>query len=68
MKSRHFNYVVHSNGRLFQGSFTSKTAIEAERMTQLASWSVQKAACEEGWEFDLMNFSVAIQPIVVRAI
>jgi hypothetical protein len=63
MTSKHFNYVVHSNGRLVSGSLSSKVAINPDRMTQLASWSVQKAALNEGWEFDLMNFSVAIQPI-----
>ena len=59
MKSRYFNFVVHSEGRSLKGSFVSKVAIDVKRMTQLAAWSAQEAACEEGWEFDLMNFSVA---------
>jgi hypothetical protein len=63
MKAKYFNYAVHSRDRSVKGSFTSKVAIDVERMTQLASWSAQEAACEEGWVFDLMNFSVAIQPI-----
>ena len=63
MKAKYFNYVVHSQGRSFKGSFTSKVLIGVERMTQLASWSAQQIACKEGWEFDLMNFSVAVQPV-----
>jgi hypothetical protein len=63
MKARYFNYVVHSQGRSVKGSITSKVAIGVERMKQLAAWSAQKAACKEGWEFDLMNFSVAVQPV-----
>jgi hypothetical protein len=62
MTSKHFNYVVRSNGRLVGGTYTGKvTTIRIA--TQLASWRVQKAALDEGWEFDLMNFSVAIQPV-----
>jgi hypothetical protein len=64
MKAKYFNYVVSSAGRLIKGNVTSKVAIDVERMTQLASWSAQKAACQDGWEFDLMNFSVAVQPII----
>ena len=63
MKAKFFNYVVHSRGRSVKGSFTSKPIIDVRRMTQLAAWSAQEAAYEEGWEFDLMNFSVAIHSI-----
>ena len=63
MKAKFFNYVVHSRGRSVKGSFTSKLIIDVRRMTQLAAWSAQEAAYEEGWEFDLMNFSVAIHPV-----
>lgn len=61
MKAKYFNYVVHSQGKSFKGSIASKALIGIERMTQLASWSAQKAACKEGWKFDLMNFTVAIK-------
>ena len=63
MKAKYFNYVVNSRGRSVKGSFNLKRAIGVERMTQLASWSAQQTACKEGWEFDLMNFIVAVQPI-----
>ena len=64
MKAKYFNYVVCSAGKLVKGSFTSKVAINVKRMTQFAAWSAQETACEEGWEFDLMNFTVTIQPIL----
>ena len=62
MKAKHFNYVVHSAGRTVKGNYNGKT-IDVDRMTQVASWIAQKAACKEGWKFDLMNFIVAIQSI-----
>jgi hypothetical protein len=64
MKAKYFNYVVNSRGRSVKGSLTSKVTIDVERMKQLASWSAQKVACKDGWEFDLMNFIVAVQPIL----
>jgi hypothetical protein len=62
MKSKCFNYVVQSAGRSVKGHFISKVLVDVERMTQLAAWIAQKAACEERWEFDPWNFSVAVQP------
>jgi hypothetical protein len=64
MKAKYFNYVVCSNGRSIKGRVTRTVAIAVERMTQLASWAAQEIACEEGWEFDLLNFSVAVRPII----
>ena len=64
MKARYFNYVVHSGGKSFKGSISSKKVIDVDRMTQLASWSAQETAYEEGREFDLLNFTVAIQPVL----
>ena len=62
MKARCFNYVVNSRGRSVKGSFNLKRAIGVERMKQLAAWSAQEVACEDGWEFDLLNFTVAVKP------
>ena len=62
MKSKYFNYVVCSAGRSIKGSLTSKVTIDVERMNQLAAWSAQKLIYQNGWEFDLANYSVAVKP------
>jgi hypothetical protein len=48
---------------MISGSFSVKPAISAERATQKAAWKAQELAHSNGWEFDLINFSVAIQTI-----
>jgi hypothetical protein len=63
MKIRQFEYAVFSAGRMISGSFSVKPAISAERATQKAAWKAQELAHSNGWEFDLINFSVAIQTI-----
>jgi hypothetical protein len=65
MKANCFNFVVHTSGRLIAGGMSTQMPIGIARMTQLAAWSAQETACEEGWEFDLLNFAMAIQPIIL---
>jgi hypothetical protein len=64
MKSKQFEYAVYSAGRMIAGGFTVKRAIGIERATQEASWKAQERAHKDGWDFDLMNFSVAVQPVI----
>jgi hypothetical protein len=64
VKSKCFEYAVYSAGKMVAGGFTSKRAIGIERAKQEAACKAQKLACEDGWEFDLMNFSVAVQPVL----
>jgi hypothetical protein len=61
-KFKYFNYAVGSAGKTVKGSYTGRP-IDVDRMTQVAAWIAQEAACEEGWEFNLDNFSIAVQPI-----
>jgi hypothetical protein len=62
MKAKQFNFAVYSAGRTVNGSFTCNTAIDVKRMTQMAVWRAQHVAHKKGWEFDLANFSMAVQP------
>jgi hypothetical protein len=65
MKSRQFEFAVYSAGKMVAGGFSVKRAIGIERATQEAAWKVQAIAHKDEWEFDLMNFSVAVQPIIL---
>jgi hypothetical protein len=63
MKSKQYEFAVYSAGRMAAGGFAVKRAIGIERATQKVAWKAQADAHKNGWEFDLMNFSIAVRPI-----
>ena len=53
-----YNYAVQSAGNTAISSVKAETS---ERATQEAAWAAQASACETGWEFDLLNFIIAVR-------